>query len=164
MAVTANVLFREVQRFSPWVYVLCGGIAVFVLGGLGLAVFNSAQAPPLEHLVLPATLALLPFLLFAMLKVVTEVRDDGLYVRLFPLPFRRIAFADLRLAEVRTYRPLLEYGGWGWRYTLSHGWAYNARGNRGVQLELHSGKRILIGSQEPEDLLRAIREQAPVPA
>jgi hypothetical protein len=34
--------------------------------------------------------------------------------------------------------------------------AYNVSGNRGVQLELVSGKRILIGSQQAEELAAAI--------
>ena len=60
--------------------------------------------------------------------------------------------------EARTYRPILEYGGWGIRYTMGRGWAYNVSGNQGVQLELASGKRILIGSQRAEELARAIGE------
>jgi hypothetical protein len=34
--------------------------------------------------------------------------------------------------------------------------AYNVSGNRGVQLEFSNGKRLLIGSQRPEDLAAAI--------
>jgi hypothetical protein len=41
---------------------------------------------------------------------------------------------------------------------LGKGWAYNVRGNRGVQLELANGKRILIGSQRAEELAGAIGE------
>ena len=61
--------------------------------------------------------------------------------------------------EARTYRPLLEYGGWGIRYApFGKGWAYNVHGSQGVQLELTNGKRILIGSQRAEELARAIGE------
>jgi len=34
---------------------------------------------------------------------------------------------------------------------------YNAYGNRGVQLVLTDGSRILVGSQKPEELLNALR-------
>jgi hypothetical protein len=61
--------------------------------------------------------------------------------------------------EARTYRPILEYGGWGIRYSpFAKGWAYNVSGNQGVQLELASGKRILIGPQRAEELARAVGE------
>ncbi len=49
-----------------------------------------------------------------------------------------------------------EYGGWGIRYGMK-GMAYNVSGNRGVQLEFETGKRLLIGSQRPEELVSQIQ-------
>jgi hypothetical protein len=57
--------------------------------------------------------------------------------------------------EVITYSPLRDYGGWGIRYG-SKGKAYNVSGNRGVRLELSNGKRLLFGSQRPEELSEAV--------
>jgi len=98
--------------------------------------------------------------LFLSGKLVTEVRSDGIYVRFVPFhrSFHRIAFSELKRYEVRTYRPIIEYGGWGIRYSCS-GKAYNVSGRHGLQLELLNGKRLLIGSQQPEELLRAIQAQ-----
>ena len=135
---TPRVLYREDQHFSPWVFALCAVIAVIILGAMTAATRGWTEVPP--QLILPVSAALLPLLLVTLFKIVTEVREDGIYVKLFPLPFRHIAFRDVRYAEVRTYRPLWEYGGWGLRYTLSHGWAYNARGNRGLWWR-HEGHR-----------------------
>ena len=73
----------------------------------------------------------------------------------FHLGRRRFAFDDIASCEARTYRPLLEYGGWGIRWGPS-GRAYNVKGNRGVQLVLSSGKRLLVGSQKAEELATAI--------
>ena len=41
------------------------------------------------------------------------------------------------------------------------GWgkAYNVSGNRGLQLELSSGKKILIGSQRADELARILQER-----
>jgi hypothetical protein len=65
--------------------------------------------------------------------------------------------AEIVHRETRTYWPILEYGGWGISYSFfGKGWAYNVNGNRGGQLELANGKRILIGSQRAEELARAI--------
>lgn len=63
---------------------------------------------------------------------------------------------SIRHSEVRTYSPLKEYGGWGIRYG-SNGKAYNVSGNQGVQLEFRDGKRLLVGSQLPLELLNALR-------
>ena len=98
--------------------------------------------------------------LFLFGKLVTEVRNDGIYVRFIPFhrSFRKIAFTEVKQYEVRTYCPIMEYGGWGIRYSSS-GKAYNVSGKQGLQLELLNGKRLLIGSQQPEELLRAIQAQ-----
>ncbi len=95
--------------------------------------------------------------LFYALKLITEVRDEGLYIRFFPLSHRIILFEDIRSCEVRGYRPIKEFGGWGIRYGRG-GKAYNISGDRGVQLELSEGKPLLIGSQKPEELERSINK------
>ena len=58
---------------------------------------------------------------------------------------------------MRTYSPITEYGGWGIKWG-SGGKAYNVSGNRGVQQEFTDGKRLLIGSQKPEQLDSAIAQ------
>jgi len=96
--------------------------------------------------------------LFLFGKLITEVREDGVYVQYIPFHrgFHRIPFTDIIKCEARTYRPIREYGGWGIRFG-SRGRAYNVSGNRGVQLVFESGKRLLIGSNRPEEFSRAIQ-------
>jgi hypothetical protein len=97
------------------------------------------------------------FLLFVTLKLVTEVRRNGLYIRFFPahLSFRRIPLEDLAQFEARTYSPLREYGGWGIKGGRK-GRAYNVSGDRGVRLDYANGRHILIGSQRADELAEAI--------
>jgi len=99
----------------------------------------------------------LPALLFFS-QLVTEVRDDGIYIRFSPFhrTFRRIAFMEVKQCEARTYHPIREYGGWGIRVRCKEK-VYNVSGDRGVQIELLNGYRLLIGSQRAEELLRAIQ-------
>lgn len=96
-------------------------------------------------------------LLFYFCKLITEVRFDGIYFRFFPfhLSFYKIAFHDLKSYQAVTYDPIGDYLGWGIRYSHK-GKAYNVSGNRGVQVELVNGKRILFGSQRPEEFKQAI--------
>jgi hypothetical protein len=95
--------------------------------------------------------------LFFFCRLVTEVRDDGIYICFFPFhwTFRRIAFTEVKQYEVRTFHPIREYGGSGIRYGPK-GKAYTVSGDRGVQIELLNGKRLLLGSQRAEELQRAI--------
>ena len=55
-----------------------------------------------------------------------------------------------------SYRPLADYGGWGVRTGRDGERVLNARGNRGVRLDLSDGTRLLVGSQRPEALAVAI--------
>ena len=120
---------------------------------------DSPQILPVISLIvfgilLPVAVAVL----FFMLKMETEVRADGLYVRFFPLhiQYKKFGSEDLSEYYARVYRPILEYGGWGIRCGFKGARAYNVSGNKGVQLILQNGKRLLIGSQKPDELVEAI--------
>ena len=91
------------------------------------------------------------------MKLITEVRDDSLTLRFHPLTNQIIPYEHIKTCEVRKYHPIREYGGWGIRYGRK-GKAFNVSGNLGVQLELAQGKSLLIGSQRPEELARAIQQ------
>ena len=160
-------VYREVQQFrQAWIWAIVIAIA-------GLMWYASVRQlllhRPFGDRPMPDTLLVIFWFIFGIGlpalflfgKLVTEVRDDGIYIRYFPLHrcFRKIAFKELKGYEVRAYRPILEYGGWGIRFGLK-GKAYNVCGNRGVQLELTNGKRLLIGSQRPEELWQAIQAGA----
>jgi hypothetical protein len=57
---------------------------------------------------------------------------------------------------VRTYDPVREFGGWGIRIWVGGPRAYSVSGNRGVDVILYNGERIMIGSQRPRDLAQAL--------
>lgn len=160
-----DLVFSEAQSFPLWLRLSLVFLAVFMVGlcrftlkdiaseqgsvGVLLTVFFVVFM-----IILPVAVAIL----FLIMKLETEVRSDGLYVRFFPIHIRCKKFTKEDLSEyyARTYRPLLEYGGWGIRCGFKGGRAYNVSGNKGVQLILKTGKRLLIGSQKPDELVEAI--------
>lgn len=95
--------------------------------------------------------------LFIFSKLETIVRQDGIQYRLFPFQWsmRKISRDEIAEVFVRKYSPLLEYGGWGLRWGLN-GKAINIRGNMGIQLVLKNGTRILIGTSNAEEAIRAL--------
>lgn len=155
--------YREEQRFRQvWLWLIIFAIAGFFWYALIRQIF--LQQPVGDNPMPNGGLILVWLLcglgipcLFFFTKLITEVRQDGLYIRFIPFhfSFQKIAFDQLESYDVRTYRPIWEYGGWGIRFGPK-GWAYNVSGNRGVQLELTGGKRVLIGSQRPDELRQAI--------
>jgi hypothetical protein len=148
-----TTLFEENQSFrQPWLWAL-------MLATLAVLLVASLLAPGSQivpWVVLGLTLAV-ALLLYSM-RLSVQVDAETVRIRFFPVWKKTIPLGDIVRWEARTYRPILEYGGWGIRYMIGRGWAYNVRGNQGVQLELASGKRILIGSQRAEELARAIGE------
>lgn len=96
-------------------------------------------------------------LFFYKLKLITQVRQDGLYIKFAPVhfSFKKIPLDNLKKHYVRTYDPIGEYGGWGIKYG-KNGKVYNVSGDRGVQLEFTDRKNLLIGSQRSGQLDGAI--------
>jgi hypothetical protein len=139
--------YAEHQRFPPWVYLV---VAISPLVGLW---GGRNRATWLVGLTLGLTIALLLF----VLRLDTAVDRDAVRVRFFPFRARRIPFDDIERVEAVTYSPLREYGGWGIRGTKRNR-AYNTRGKRGVRLVLRDGSRLLIGSQRPDGVARAIED------
>jgi hypothetical protein len=162
--------FREVQHFRHWwaALIVFGAAIVSWIVFIQQIVLGhpSGTEPAPDGLVWLLTLGVgigFPVGAF-VLRVVTEVGFDELHVRLAPSRGRRIPLADLAEATVVTYRPLRDFGGWGVRWAGPRGVAYNAYGSRGAQLVLHDGRRVLVGSQRPEELVVALAASGTGPA
>jgi hypothetical protein len=164
------MIFQEIQRFRQWwLWLIILSISILLVGTYGYGMIKQlvfgqpwGDNPMSDTMLLIVggfVIALCAGLiwLFYATKLVTEVRSDGLYIRFFPFhfSFHRIPLEKLKRYEVRTYRPIRECGGWGIRFYKS-GKAYNVSGNRGVYLEFLDREPMLIGSQRPEELAKAI--------
>jgi hypothetical protein len=159
----AGEFFREEQRFrQTWLWLV-------VLGTAGTAWYGAVtqllmgrpfgDRPAADGVLLAIWLAFgvgLP-VFFRALRLVTVVDEGGVRFRFVPfhLAERVLRRGHIASYEARTYRPLREYGGWGIRSGRG-GDAYNVSGDRGVQFVLAGGKRILIGTQRPEEFVAAL--------
>jgi hypothetical protein len=97
----------------------------------------------------------------AVLRLLTEVGDGELRIRLIPFRARVIPLKDIESAEVRWYSAMREFGGWGIKVSREGARAYTATGNNGVQLTLVDGRQVLVGSQKSEELEAAVRTGMP---
>ena len=160
------VLFREVQRMDQlWVRLIIGIPVIISWYGAYQQLFlrkpfGNNPAPDWMMLSLLLVFGVLFPLFFHSLKMITEVRKDGIYVRFYPInfSFKSFPLKTIRSYEVVTYNPVRDYGGWGIRYGMK-GTAYNAKGNKGVFFEFKEGSKIdklTIGSQTPEKLSEAV--------
>ena len=161
MSDAGQVLFREEQYFrQPWVW----AFVLVPLAAIACVLLWQLRAEPPGG-ALPAWAVELVWTEFVLLlvlgwlyktRLVTEVRADGLVLHFQWLWRRRwIPFTDIRDYRVVTYNPLRDYGGWGIR-GLPGNMAYNVGGNRGVHLTFTDGAKLLVGSQRPAELARAL--------
>lgn len=151
--------YRESSSLRWTLALLVPGAIIFVV--VVLAEFSRRPPGPGDRIGLAIGLAIMFALawLFWSLRLDCTVDSAGVNVRLRPFPGRRVRFADIRSLEVRTFSPLMNYGGWGIKHNFRRReTAYIVSGNKGVSLELMNGKRLLIGSQHPDTLAAAIRD------
>jgi hypothetical protein len=153
-----EILFSETQKFRQWWLWL---IMVFVCGIMAFVIFQimsrqefKSDPLPLIIIVSSGVFILLPtILLLFNMKLETQIRKDGIYVKFFPfhLSFKEYKWNDVRKSYVRQYNPMSEYGGWGLRWGLA-GKAFNVSGDKGLQLEFLDNKKVLIGTNKAEEL------------
>jgi hypothetical protein len=167
--------FAEKQHFPLWIQAFpLLTAAVIAILTLVLAVGRLWAATAIAGVLL-----FLVFLPLAVLHVAmtleTRVDARGLHVRVRParwslLPRRMtqkdVPFGEMRHVAVRAYQSLTGREFWGW-----HLWGLSAAkggrylyimrpsgptSGRGVQVELHSGEVLLIGSTDPQELAARI--------
>jgi hypothetical protein len=172
--VTDTVHFKEVQRFTqPWLWGFVLATLVFVVAMFGWALYQQLALgepwgnKPLSDLGLILAscgaigVSLGIVILFLVLRLEVEVRDEGVGVSFRPFSRRLIAFSEIRKCSARTFQPLRNYGGWGLRTNFRSN-AYTVRGNEGVWLEFNDAKPVLVGSQraaELADVINAVRQR-----
>jgi hypothetical protein len=149
--------FNETQRFTQW------WLWLILLGVWASMVYSILTAPPQTDAAIYVSFGigiLLP-LLFWQMKLTTRITQEGIYVRFFPFHFKEKFFAweTITSSYVRSYSPLMEYGGWGIKYSFKgNGLVYNTAGNVGLQLNFKEGDPVLIGTQKGEEIKAILAE------
>jgi hypothetical protein len=159
-----EILFSERQRFKQWwLWLILLGVNGLFLFGVYSQVIEGQQfgGNPMsnEGLLIATGLTIALTILFVNFRLDTTIKMDGVYVRFFPfhLKFKHFAWDKLTKSFVRQYSPLTEYGGWGLRFGLfGKGTAFNVSGDKGLQLEFADNKKLLIGTNKPDELTETL--------
>ena len=163
--------FKETQRLNQvWVWLILGLVNLaliwMLITQLVLGQPVGDNPAPDGFLILVVAVGIFMSGVVISMRLETEINEQGIHYRFFPLirTFKSISFDELQEPSVRKYRPIVEYGGWGFRIGLrGTGKALNMSGNQGLQLVFKDGKRLLIGTQEPEALREALASFSKVP-
>ncbi len=160
----SKTLFTEKQKFRQiWAMMILIGVSVVMVFGfvrqiiLGIPFGNNPAPDWMMYVMVLIPVAI--FGLFLILTLNTRLDKNGIAFKFFPLhrKDRLIKWESVKKVYVRKYKPIAEYGGWGFRKGRS-GLAYNTSGNMGLQIELKDGKKILLGTQKPDELRRTLEK------
>ena len=147
-----KTIFYEKQQFRQiWIWL----ILILILLILLIPIISGVFGIFLNIILL--TIGYCFIWLFYSMKLITEIKKDGIQITFTPFTNFIIPFNKIRSYKIRKYRPILEYGGWGIRFNRT-GKAYTVSGKIGLQIELSNGKEILIGTENPDKLLQSLNK------
>ena len=104
-----------------------------------------------------AILTLLLLLFFAFIRLTTTITAKEIQINFSPFVNKSIKWEAIEKVEVLDYGFV---GGWGIRLFTSYGTVYNIRGRMGLAITLKNGKKILVGTQQPQALSNAVHKIA----
>ena len=155
-----ETIFKEKQKFTQkWIYL----VIILVLLSSIISVYNDYQDGIIDFndfnsykgTLITFSILCLAFLLVIVSTLKTEVDSKGLRISYFPMFVKKdLLWEDIHQATVIKYGFV---GGWGVRFFTKYGTVYNVKGNKGLLVELKSGKKFLVGTQEEEELAEAVK-------
>lgn len=162
-------VFNEAQRFDQW-WVQLMNLGMFALLCYMCYTWYIAKeavgnVPANDTTVQAVTILSLLFGLgiLYIFRLDTVMDEKGIRYRFFPLRlgFKTISWNEIANCHVRKYRPISEYGGWGYRGWSKKNRAVNIKGDQGIQIVFDNGDRLLIGTQKPTDAQKVIERYFP---
>jgi len=156
-------VFIEEQKFTQPI-VIIGLLVAFIIVCISIiqeweSISNGTIGEKITGLS-GVVIIILVALFFTNLKLKTRIDERGVYYQYYPLHFsyKLIEWNTISKCHIRNYNAILEYGGWGLKFSFKKlkGKSFTTKGDIGLQLELNSGRKILIGTQKKEELQRVL--------
>lgn len=157
----APALFQETQRFrQPWVW----GIVLLPMAiVLGILLYQLITGEPVGDNPAPDRLLLLILFLipvpvvvgFFVARLVTRIDREGLHYgwNLFGNRLNTIPWSDIHALALIRYK----FVGYGVHYARKYGTVYNVSGNVGLYVETKRGRKLTVGTTEPDRLDNVLR-------
>jgi hypothetical protein len=161
---TNPTIYIEKQRFKQWWLWLI--LLITNVHGLYTAYFQFIKSKNtidkqlnINNVLIETIIILAINLLFYYIKLETRIDSKSISVRFFPFQLKERVYdwEEIKSANIRTYKPLMEYGGWGIR-GFGNNRALNISGNKGLQLEFKNGKKLLIGTIKATEMESILEE------
>lgn len=154
--------FKETQQLKLlWLYILVGleSLVILLVLTVGKQSITFDELQAMNYI--PVIAVVVPFaLIYAINKIPFnyEISDNGIKYRYLSLTgkYNFLPWHSIKNVYVKKYDALGEYGGWGVRNRLwfklnDKAYVFNDN-NKGLQIELKNGKKILFSSNKIEEL------------
>lgn len=154
------VIYEEKQKLNfglLWLPVLAPAVMVWYS-----FYWQILRGRPVGNRPAPDAILIILFVIFGLLfpyfmlktRLILQVRPDGFYFRYLPFHLRYHKISWLEITDVRPveFSPFKEFGGYGIKYARGAK-IYTARGNKGLEIHLAGGRRLIFSSDHPEMLL-----------
>ena len=155
----AMVMFQEKQYFrQTWLVLLFLGMnLMFLYGVIQQIIFREpwGNNPAPDGVLIAIWLLMLGLtILFMLMNLNTQIDEVGIWFSFFPLMAnpRLIKWEEVATMEIRTCKPIREFGGWGLRYGAKGLKAYTTSGKYGLEVHTKGGKKIFLGTQKPSEM------------
>lgn len=165
-----KLIFEEVQRFRyTWSWYLMLIISVptvgFFLYGINVQIIHGEPwgNNPMDDMSLILTTLFViiimggVFFFLELHKLIIRIDEGSVQYAFHPYfsTFKTLEKSRTKSISVRRYKPVAEFGGWGYRMRWKSK-AYTVSGNWGLRIEFVDGKKLTIGTQKPVELQKAI--------
>lgn len=148
-------IFKEEQTYKgTWVMYLILMLEIPTLIIVSLLVLNTESGDKSAFIALGfvAGIMVLVMGLILNLKLETRIDERSIQFRYFPfIKWRHIPKEQIVTAEVITFSPLTDHGGWGIKGNKTTK-AYTVIGDTGLSLDINQKKQIVLGTQKPKEL------------
>jgi hypothetical protein len=150
-----SLYFKELQKVNlTWKWIFFIGLYVLMLWALVEQFKVNGDIPATISILFSLIILMLFNCIVIVMRLDTKIDETGISYRFKPFHSkpREIRWDVIADFYLRDYKPLREFGGYGIQRRRGKGRAFTISGNKGLQLVLKDGKKILIGTQKPKEL------------
>ncbi len=167
---TKGKFYSEIQRYSSaWVWLILFGLSLssFIYMVLnyheGMIPDNKINKQGL--IIMGSAISfmfIMLFFLFSNMRMELNIGSDGISFRypILKMKFDLIEKANIESFKVREYKPMKEFGGWGYKKVSKkrNKIAHNVSGNIGLEVFLTNGKTIMFGTKRKDAISFAMNK------
>ena len=155
----AGIHFKESQQNNlNWILILFICLYGLMFWALYSVLVKEIDVAAIASIVFSICLIILFNIVVIVMRLDVEIDEAKITYRFKPFHVkpRIIYWEDVSDFYIRDYRPIREYGGHGLKRKMKYGKSFTVLGKKGLQLILKDGKKILFGTQKPQELERII--------